>query len=69
MRTIRFSVFQVASGWANTGMSLVDQSMVPFRKAYLMLAVLIFCVMAGNSALVSCLHRILTVSIILIVLL
>lgn len=34
-------------------MSLVDQNMTPFREAYLLIIVLIFCVLAGNTAFVS----------------
>ncbi|KAH9922903.1 cation transport protein-domain-containing protein [Fomitopsis serialis] len=45
-----FSVFQVVGAWANTGMSLVDQNMVPFRSAYLMIVVLVINVLAGNTA-------------------
>lgn len=30
----RYSLFQVISAFTNTGTSLVDQSMVPFQKAY-----------------------------------
>ncbi|GJE92662.1 TrkH-domain-containing protein [Phanerochaete sordida] len=47
---IWFSVFQVTGAWANTGMSLVDQNMIPFRTAYLLIFVLFFCVLAGNTA-------------------
>ena len=52
-RLSRFSFFQVIGAWANTGMSLVDQNMIPFQTAYLMIVVLIFCVLAGNTAFVS----------------
>ncbi|KAH9831322.1 TrkH-domain-containing protein [Rhodofomes roseus] len=47
---IWFSAFQVIGAWANTGMSLVDQNMVPFRNAYLMVVVLCLDVLAGNTA-------------------
>ncbi|KAH8982185.1 hypothetical protein EDB86DRAFT_3086381 [Lactarius hatsudake] len=30
----RFSAFQVVGAWANTGISLVDQNLVPFQAAY-----------------------------------
>ena len=33
-----FSAFQVVSAFSNTGMSLCDQSMVPFQTAYVMIA-------------------------------
>jgi hypothetical protein len=32
-----FALFQSVSAFSNTGMSLVDQSMVPFQTAYLMI--------------------------------
>lgn len=49
----RFSLFQVVSAYTNTGMSLVDQSMIPFQKAYLMIIFMIFLILAGNTAFVS----------------
>jgi Trk-type K+ transport system membrane component len=48
-----FSAFQVASSYTNTGMSLVDQSMVPFQKAYPLVFLMTFLIMAGNTAFVS----------------
>ncbi|TFL07165.1 cation transport protein-domain-containing protein [Pterulicium gracile] len=45
-----FSLFQVVSAYTNTGTSLVDQSMVPFQKAYLMIFVMIILILAGNTA-------------------
>lgn len=51
INSIWFSAFQVIGAWANTGMSLVDQNMVPFREAYPMIIFLVICVLAGNSAL------------------
>ncbi|KAI0042575.1 hypothetical protein FA95DRAFT_1564224 [Auriscalpium vulgare] len=45
-----FSLFQVVSAYTNTGTSLVDQSMVPFQKAYPMIFTLIFLILAGNTA-------------------
>ncbi|KAH9950694.1 TrkH-domain-containing protein [Amylocystis lapponica] len=47
-----FSAFQIVGAWANTGMSLVDQNMIPFRTAYLMIVFLVLCVLAGNTAFV-----------------
>lgn len=44
-----FSLFQTVSAYTNTGMSLVDTSMVPFRTAYPMIIVLIYLVLAGNT--------------------
>ena len=32
-----FALFQVVSAFSNTGMSLVDMSMIPFQRAYLMI--------------------------------
>lgn len=45
-----FSLFQVVSAYTNTGMSLVDQSMVPFQTAYPMIFFMIICILAGNTA-------------------
>ncbi|OCH93088.1 TrkH-domain-containing protein [Obba rivulosa] len=45
-----FSAFQVMGAWANTGMSLVDQNMVPFQTAYPMIIFLVICVLTGNTA-------------------
>lgn len=36
--TAWFSLWQAVSAFSNTGMSLVDQSMIPFQTAYLMVA-------------------------------
>lgn len=49
----RYSMFQVVSSYTNTGMSLVDQSMIPFQTAYPMIVVMIFLILAGNTAFVS----------------
>lgn len=49
----RFSLFQVVSAYTNSGMSLVDQSMVPFQRAYPMVVTLIFLIVAGNTGFVS----------------
>ncbi|KAI5995376.1 cation transport protein-domain-containing protein [Pisolithus marmoratus] len=48
-----FSLFQVVSAYTNTGMSLVDQSMIPFQTAYPMIVFTIICMLAGNTAYVS----------------
>ncbi|KAI0282873.1 cation transport protein-domain-containing protein [Russula aff. rugulosa BPL654] len=45
-----FSLFQVVSAYTNAGMSLVDQSMVPFQRAYPMIFAMIFVILAGNTA-------------------
>ncbi|PIL35135.1 transporter [Ganoderma sinense ZZ0214-1] len=46
-----FSAFQVFGAWANTGMSLVDQSMVPFQTAYPLVIFMVICALAGNTCL------------------
>lgn len=56
-RTCRFSAFQVVSAYTNTGTSLQDQSMVPFQRAYLMIFIIIFLILAGNTAFVSTSRR------------
>ncbi|KAI0049422.1 TrkH-domain-containing protein [Auriscalpium vulgare] len=45
-----YSLFEVVGAWANTGMSLVDQNLVPFQRAYPMLIFLIYVVQAGGTA-------------------
>ncbi|KAI0250923.1 cation transport protein-domain-containing protein [Lactifluus subvellereus] len=45
-----FSAFQVVSAYTNAGMSLVDQSMVPFQRAYPMIFAMISLILAGNTA-------------------
>ncbi|KAL4252407.1 Potassium transport protein [Abortiporus biennis] len=45
-----YSLFQVVSSYTNTGMSLVDQSMVPFQTAYPMIVLMIILILAGNTA-------------------
>lgn len=47
---IWFTAYQVVSAYTNTGMSLVDQSMVPFQKAYPMIVIMAYLVLAGNTA-------------------
>ena len=48
-----FSAFIVMSAFGNTGLSLVDQSMVPFQKAYPTIFLLALLISAGNTAFVS----------------
>ena len=48
-----YSLFQVNSVYTTTGMSLVDQSMVPFREAYPLVFLSTFLILAGNLAFVS----------------
>ncbi|KAF8178668.1 cation transport protein-domain-containing protein [Mycena galopus ATCC 62051] len=50
IRTTWFACFQVISAYTNTGMSLVDQSMVPFQRAYAMIVFMVILVLAGNTA-------------------
>ncbi|KAJ6593443.1 cation transport protein-domain-containing protein [Mycena capillaripes] len=50
IRSTWFSLFQVVSAYTNTGMSLVDQSMVPFQRAYPMIVFMVLLVLAGNTA-------------------
>ncbi|KAJ1305946.1 hypothetical protein OPQ81_010663 [Rhizoctonia solani] len=45
-----FSAFQAVSAYTNTGMSLIDQSMVPFQTAYPMIVIMFFMLLAGNTA-------------------
>ncbi|KAG8770568.1 low affinity potassium transporter [Ceratobasidium sp. 428] len=45
-----FAAFQVASAYTNAGLSLVDQSMVPFQTAYPMIFPMFILVLAGNTA-------------------
>ncbi|KAH9889441.1 TrkH-domain-containing protein [Cubamyces lactineus] len=51
--TCRYSAFQVVSSYTNTGMSLVDQSLVPFQKAYPMLVLMVILILAGNTGFVN----------------
>jgi len=45
-----FAAFQSVSAFSNTGMSLVDQSMLPFQTAYVMIFTMMFLIFAGNTA-------------------
>ncbi|KAI0079232.1 hypothetical protein K474DRAFT_1659278 [Panus rudis PR-1116 ss-1] len=45
-----FSLFQVVSAYTNTGMSLEDQSMIPFQTAYPTIIFTIILILAGNTA-------------------
>ncbi|KAL1410029.1 hypothetical protein Q8F55_004031 [Vanrija albida] len=44
-----FAFFQATSAFSNTGVSLVDLSMVPFQRAYLMSVVLALLILFGNT--------------------
>ncbi|BGO99221.1 hypothetical protein NBRC10513v2_000325 [Rhodotorula toruloides] len=45
-----FTFFQVWSAYSNLGMSLVDTSMIPFQRAYWLIIVQGFLILAGNTA-------------------
>lgn len=45
-----FAIFQAVSAYTNTGMSLVDQSFLPFQTAYPMIIFCGFLILAGNTA-------------------
>ncbi|EED83408.1 predicted protein, partial [Postia placenta Mad-698-R] len=47
-----FSAFQAVSAYTNAGMSLEDESMVPFQRAYPTILAMIFLILAGNTAFV-----------------
>ncbi|KAF7968660.1 hypothetical protein HWV62_29741 [Athelia sp. TMB] len=57
-----FAAFQVVSAYTNTGTSLVDQSMVPFQKAYPMIVIMIILILAGNTAFIIALTTLFTLS-------
>ncbi|KAI0060371.1 TrkH-domain-containing protein [Artomyces pyxidatus] len=44
-----YSLFEIVGAWANTGMSLVDQNLIPFQRAYPMIILLMYCVLAGAT--------------------
>lgn len=44
-----FAFFQATSAFSNTGVSLVDKSMVPFQTAYLMSVVVMLLILLGNT--------------------
>ncbi|KIJ31257.1 hypothetical protein M422DRAFT_104826, partial [Sphaerobolus stellatus SS14] len=48
-----YSMFQVVSAYTNAGTSLVDQSLVPFQRAYPLLVLLPLLILMGNTAFVS----------------
>jgi len=45
-----YTLFISISAYSNTGMSLVDLSMVPFQHAYLSIVIVIILIYAGNTA-------------------
>ncbi|XP_006461265.1 hypothetical protein AGABI2DRAFT_70136 [Agaricus bisporus var. bisporus H97] len=48
-----FTVYQISSSLTNTGNSLVDQSVIPFQDAYLLVIVQWFLILVGNTVYVS----------------
>ncbi|KAI0358915.1 TrkH-domain-containing protein [Trametes cingulata] len=46
-----FTLFQVVGAYTGGGMSLVDQGMVPFQRAYLLIFAMLFVILAGNHGL------------------
>ncbi|KAI0320948.1 cation transport protein-domain-containing protein [Amylostereum chailletii] len=44
-----YSAFEVVGAWANTGMSLVDQNLIPFQRAYPLLVVVMLVAIAGST--------------------
>lgn len=48
--TYWFAAFQSVSAFSNTGFSLVDESMIPFQEAYVMVFAIILLIFAGNTA-------------------
>ncbi|THH31587.1 hypothetical protein EUX98_g2629 [Antrodiella citrinella] len=46
-----FVAFQIVGSYTGGGMSLVDEGMVPFQRAYLMIFSMIFAILAGNHGL------------------
>ncbi|KZT01449.1 uncharacterized protein LAESUDRAFT_731151 [Laetiporus sulphureus 93-53] len=45
-----FAAFQVVTSYTNSGMSLEDESMIPFQRAYPMIFFMIFLILAGYTA-------------------
>ncbi|VDC01026.1 unnamed protein product [Peniophora sp. CBMAI 1063] len=44
-----YSLFLIISAWANTGMSLVDQNLIPFQRAYPLLLTVIAVALLGET--------------------
>ncbi|KZV62678.1 TrkH-domain-containing protein [Peniophora sp. CONT] len=49
INTAWYSVFILIAAWCNTGMSLVDQNLVPFQRAYPLLVILIIVAILGDT--------------------
>lgn len=45
-----YTIFNCVSAFSNTGMSLVDTSMVPFQYAYVWIVIIIILIFTGNTA-------------------
>lgn len=45
-----YSVFNITSAFSNAGLSLLDESMIPFQRSYAYVLVVAFCILAGNTA-------------------
>ncbi|KZV64154.1 TrkH-domain-containing protein [Peniophora sp. CONT] len=44
-----YSLFELIGAWGNTGMSLVDQNLVPFQRAYPLLIIVIIVAILGET--------------------
>ncbi|KAF9047413.1 cation transport protein-domain-containing protein [Panaeolus papilionaceus] len=53
VNSVWFSAYQVVSAYTNTGTSLVDQSMLPFQRAYPVILIMALLILAGNTCFVS----------------
>ncbi|PPQ63028.1 hypothetical protein CVT24_005974, partial [Panaeolus cyanescens] len=49
VNSVWFSAYQVVSAYTNTGTSLVDQSMLPFQRAYPVIVTMAILILAGNT--------------------
>jgi Trk-type K+ transport system membrane component len=56
-----FAFFQATSAFSNSGTSLVDQSMIPFQRAYVMSAFMMVLILMGNTCYPICLRFIIWV--------
>ena len=48
-----YSLFELIGAWGNTGMSLVDQNLVPFQQAYPLIIIVIIVAILGETGFVS----------------
>ncbi|VDC01027.1 unnamed protein product [Peniophora sp. CBMAI 1063] len=49
INTTWYSLFELIGAWGNTGMSLVDQNLVPFQRAYPLLIIVIIVAILGET--------------------